>query len=429
MGMVRDMGESSAAARGQGRWPRSVLVCGGGNGGHALAVVLSESVDGTVDWLVGSEERASLLASNVERSGLRSTGVITGVASRLRTITADPSAVVSDADLILIVVPAYCHTDVLDRIAPYVRPDAAVGCLPTRGGFEFDAGRLRSGPEGPVIFGLQTLPWSTRVTSPGETVNFGAAKASVVLASLPTGAARGLARTMTRLLGTNVVAADSILNLTLGNPGQFIHPGLMYGHFRSWAGEEYTAASTPRFYAQASEEIGATVARLSAEAIGIARAVEAHSGDELDLRRVVPVIEWLRESYSHVTGDTSTVGSCFRTGPIQARLAPMTEPRPGVFVPNFAYRYLTEDVPYGLVVTRAIAELAGVPTPTIDAVIEWAQAAMGREYLTDGALDGANVAGLPIPQNHRIHTLDDLVAWYRHDVAAGERGEEQLLVD
>jgi hypothetical protein len=266
------------------------------------------------------------------------------------------------------------------------------------------------------------------MTSPGETVNFGAAKSSVVLASLPTAAARELAPTMTRLLGTQVVAADSILNLTLGNPGQFIHPGLMYGHFHRWAGEEYTEESTPRFYAQATEEMGETVARLSAEAIAVARAVERRSGGTLDLKRVVPVIEWLRDSYSHVTGDTSTVGSCFRTGPIQARLAPMTEVRPGVFVPNFAYRYLTEDVPYGLVVTRAIAELAGVPTPTIDAVIEWAQAGMGRAYLNDGTVSGADVAGLPIPQNHGIDTLDDLVVWYR-DAAAGDRGEEHLLVD
>jgi hypothetical protein len=426
---VRDMGETSAAAGTEGRWPRSLVICGGGNGGHALAVVASQNFGGAVDWLVGSDAKASLLAGNVARTGLHSTGVITGVADRLRAITADPAAVIPDADLILIVVPAFCHAGVLDRIAPYVRPNAAVGCLPTRGGFEFDAGRLRARDERPTIFGLQTLPWSTRVTSPGEAVNLGAAKSTVVLASLPTQAAPWLARAMANLLATTVVAADSILNLTLGNPGQCIHPGLMYGHFHVWAGEEYTEESMPRFYAQASEEMGETVARLSAEAIAVAREVERSSGSGLDLQNVVPVIEWLRDSYSHVTDDTSTVGTCFRTGPIQARLAPMTQVRPGIYVPNFAYRYLTEDVPYGLVVTRAIAELAAVPTPTIDAVISWAQSVMGTEYLSEGRLVGPGVAQLPIPQNHGIHTLDDLIAWYRGEARVVAPVGERVVID
>ena len=423
------MGENSVAVGTEDWWPRSLVICGGGNGGHALAVVASQNFDGSVDWLVGSDEKAALLARNVGRTGLRSTGVITGLADRLRTITADPAEVIPDADLILIVVPAFCHTGVLDRIAPFVRAAAVVGCLPTRGGFEFDAGRLGTGDHGPTIFGLQTLPWSTRATSPGETVNFGAAKSTVVLASLPAHAAGTLARTMARLIDTRVVPADSILNLTLGNPGQFIHPGLMYGHFNAWQGQEYAEESTPRFYAEASEEMGETVARLSAEAVAVAREVERRSDSEHDLQWVVPVIEWLRDSYSHVTEDTSTVGTCFRTGPIQARLAPMTEARPGVYVPNFAYRYLTEDVPYGLVVTRAIAELAEVPTPTIDAVVTWAQTVMGRDYLSNGRLVGHDLAQLPLPQNHGLHTLDDLIAWYRGERRSVAGDDERLVLN
>lgn len=407
-------------------WPRSVVICGGGNAGHALAVVLSQHLDGAVDWLIGSADRAERIAGNHRASGLTSTGVIQGAADRLRTITGDPAAVIPDADLVLLAVPAFCHAEVLDRIGPHVRRDGVVGCFPTRGGFEFDAARL---PKGLTIFGLQTLPWSTRVTSLGETVNVGAAKSAVVLASLPTSAATPLARAMERLLGTQVVAADSILNLTLGNPGQFIHPGLMYGHFHAWDGEEYSDETVPRFYAHATEEMGDVVARLSSEAIDVAREIEARSDGIVDLSRVAPVLEWLRDSYSHVTEDTTTVGTCFRTGPIQARLAPTTEVRPGVLVPNFAYRYLTEDVPYGLVVTRAIAELAGVATPTIDAVIGWAQSAMGKEYLCDGHVAGRDAGSLPLPQNHGITTLEGLLAWYEGDSSGSPARRERLVLD
>jgi hypothetical protein len=413
-----------ARLRGTLQRGRPVLaICGSGNAAHALAVVASRGFDGAVDWLVGSEERADRLRRNVETDGLRSTGAIEATASRLRTISADPARVIPDADLVLIVVPAFAHAAVLRRIAPHVGDAAAIGCLPTRGGFEFDAARLvpKDGRRR-RIFGLQTLPWSTRVVTPGAVVNIGAVKAEVVLAALPAGDARGIAARLSEILGTRIVAGDGFLNLTLGNPGQFIHPGLMYGHFSTWSGEEYREDTIPMFYADATEEMGEVVAGLSADAIAVANAVESLSGGELRLGDVVPVHEWLQTSYSAVTGDVSTVGTCFRTGPIQARKAPVVEIAPGRFVPDFTYRYLAEDVPFGLAITRAIGELAGVATPTIDEVIAWAQSAMGKTYLVDMKLTGRDAADLPTPQNHGIASVPELARWYRsgaHDDAEG----------
>ena len=73
----------------------------------------------------------------------------------------------------------------------------------------------------------------------------------------------------------------------------------------------------------------------------------------------------------------------------------MIEVTPGQFIPNFQYRYLTEDVPYGLVVTRALGELINVKTPTIDEVISWAQHVMDKVYLIDGRLCGTDIIGSP----------------------------------
>jgi hypothetical protein len=38
---------------------------------------------------------------------------------------------------------------------------------------------------------------------------------------------------------------------------------------------------------------------------------------------------------------------------------------------NTNSRFFTEDIPYGLCILRDIARLAGVQTPTSDAMIEW----------------------------------------------------------
>jgi hypothetical protein len=379
-----------------------------------LAVVVSKHATAHIDWLVSSSEKADLLRRGLSRGGLRSTGVITAEADRLRTISADPAEVIPNADMVLLAVPAFAHATVLRRIRMHVGVATSVGCLPTRGGFEFEAARYlpRRGWRRRWIFGLQTLPWSTRVVTPGEVVNIGAAKAAATVASLPADSVAYLARELSQLLGLQLVPTESFLSLTVGNPGQFIHPGLMYGHFHSWKGEPYDEASIPMFYAAATDEMGEIVDRLSGEALAVAAALKACSRGALSLGHVQPVHDWLRSSYADVTADTRTVATCFRTGPIQARRAPMIEVTPGTFVPNFQYRYLTEDVPYGLVVTRALADLVGVKTPMIDEVILWAQRMLNKVYLVSNRLEGADMSGLPTPQNHGIFSVDELVRWY-----------------
>jgi hypothetical protein len=164
--------------------------------------------------------------------------------------------------------------------------------------------------------------------------------------------------------------------------------------------------------------MGEVVERLSREASVVARTLRVRTNGALRLDHVQSVHDWLRSSYGDVTADSSTVATCFRTGPIQARRAPMVEAAPGEFTPNFQYRYLTEDVPYGLVITRALADIASVETPTINEVISWAQRVMNKVYLVDERLEGPDLADLPTPQNHGIFSLDDLVAWYGDEAAA-----------
>ena len=394
---------------------RRIAICGGGNAGHALAIVTSQTFDGEVAWLVGSMDRADVLRERAIAGGLESTGVIAGRADRLRVVSSDPAEVVAGADIVIIAVPAFAHLPVLAQIAPHLGEDALLGCAPTRSGFEFEALRFIDGvaPHGRrVIFGLQTLPWSTRIVERGSVVNFGATKANVLMATMPHERAHELAPELTRLFGTEITPTANILDLTLGNPGQHIHPGLMHGHFRSWSGETFGEEDVPLFYKDATEDVSASVEALSDDSLAVARRLEAASGSTLDLSGVLPVHEWLRISYPTQTQDFTSVSSCFRTGPLQHRKAPMTDAGDGRLTPDFQYRYLNEDVPYGLVVTRAIAELAGVDTPALDRVIDWAQERMGVRYLVGGSLRGPDAGALPIPQNYGIDSLEALLDWY-----------------
>jgi NAD/NADP octopine/nopaline dehydrogenase-like protein/F420-dependent NADP oxidoreductase-like protein len=405
---------------GASRAHRAVLaICGGGNAGHALAVAASRTFHGDIVWLASSPEKAELLRRGVfSDEGLQSTGVITGRATNIQRISANPADIIPQADVVMIAVPAYAHAAILREIAPYLKETALIGSLPTRSGFEFEATDLisRFEPYGRRrLFGLQTLPWSTRVKEPGKVVNFGSLKAKVLMATMPSRHAPDVAAWLSHIFGTNIVPTHNFLNMTLGNPGQIIHPGLMYGFFGTWNGRVYREADIPKFYADASDSTGEFVGNLSSEILAVARAVESESANTLDLSGVLSIHEWLRVSYPTQTADTSTVATCFRTGPLQIRKAPMRENGPDEFTPDFSYRYLTEDVPFGLAVSKSIAQMTQIETPCIDRVLVWAQEKFGKEYVVDGRLGGRDTSRLPIPQNYGINSLGELVNWYAHD--------------
>ena len=86
------------------------------------------------------------------------------------------------------------------------------------------------------------------------------------------------------------------------------------------------------------------------------------------------------------------------------------------FLPDFTNRYMTEDVPYGLVVIRGIAEIVGVKTPSIDKVLTWCQEKMGKEYLVNSKIQGKDVDSSRAPQSYGLATLNHLVELVETDL-------------
>lgn len=115
-------------------------------------------------------------------------------------------------------------------------------------------------------------------------------------------------------------------------------------------------------------------------------------------------------SVSQLSGDKTSIYTMLRTNKGYRGLThPMREVEiDGVkkYLPNFKYRYFTEDIPMGLVVTRGIAELAAVPTPNMDTVIMWCQEMLGKEYLVDGKLVGKDIHSTRAPQHYGFTDLD-----------------------
>ncbi len=380
-----------------------LTVCGGGNAAHVI-MAIGPDAGWEVDVFAPLADEAARLQACVS-NGITATFGNRQVTGHPRRVSADPADVIPGSRLVLLALPAFAHGGTLQSIAPHLQADAAIGALPARSGFDFQARALLAQAPAVSLFGLQTLPWACRITSYGESVEVLGTKASVDAAVSPAGQADDLLPELSALLGLALKPVGSFLTLTLANTGQLIHPGIMYGLGRGREAETFAAADIPLFYQGVDEPTAATLQALSDEVQAISAAIAAHN-PAVNPQEVLSLFDWLRHSYPNDIADSSSLRRAFNTNRAYAGLKLPARPAgPDTFAIDYKARYLAEDVPYGLVVLRGIAQLTGTPTPTIDAVIDWAQQQLGREYLRDGALSGDDVRLTRAPQAYGISDL------------------------
>lgn len=390
-----------------------ITVCGAGNAAHTLIPLLAASGRHAVTVFAPLADEAARWQGVLDDGS----GVTLYYADGRQTVgrpdhfTADAAAAAEGTDLVLLALPAFAHEAVLRSLAPHLPPAAWVGALPARGGFDWLVRAIMSNHQG-AIFGLQTLPWACRIRQWGLQVEVLGTKQEVDLAVAPGTMAPDVACQLGGMLGVNLRAISSFLALTLANTGQLIHPGIMYGLFHDWDGLPMGQDQVPLFYAGVDQDTADVLQGLSDDVQTLCTSL-GDQAPEVDLSSVEPLHAWLRRSYGGQIEDASSLQSSFKTNQAYAGLrAPvrLIEGRgQGAYEPWFTSRYLAEDVPFGLLVTRGIAEIAGVQVPMVDQVLAWAQEKLGKEYLVRGRVAGPDLAESRAPQRFGIHTFEDLL--------------------
>jgi hypothetical protein len=393
------------------RW---ITVCGGGNGAHALVgtLLLRDKTTHIRLYLPFKEERA-YFAEAVSAQSLfkvQLAGEVHSVASNRIHVTADPKEAAL-SPIIIMVVPAFAHGAILSQLAPYLTEGSTIVALPARSGLEYQARDIlgKVGRNSCVLIGFQTLPWACRIKEFGYSVIIHGAKKRVGAACLPRKEIKEKAKIFSALLSMDVIPYQSMLELSLANTGQLIHPGIMYSVFGDRLGEVFPSENeVPLFYASVDEAAAKVLSRMSDEVIAIKEAVEERLPG-LKMPGVLHLSRWLDETYSEEIKDTSSLARKFQTNlGYQTLKVPVKKVNAGYRV-DVAARYLTEDVPFGLLVTKGIALVVGVETPMIDEVITNTSAWIGKEYLIDGKLIGCDVMTTRAPQRYVIDSLEELI--------------------
>jgi len=392
----------------------TITICGGGNAAHAMIPITRNHFSGKLNiFLPYGNESTHFQKLIDEKRFLTATIRDKKIYGRPDKVSKFAKDACKEADLILMPLPAFAHEPTLLQIAPFLKEEAIIGAIPARSGFEYAALKILKDnkKEKVKIFGMQTLPWACRIKEYASKVDILGKKRSVGMAAFPHKITSELAPFLSRILDLKIEPLPNMLTLTLANVGQIIHPGIMYGLFKGKEGLKYRKEKIPLFYQGVTKEISETLRMMSDEILVLTKEIK-NIDKSVNLNHVLGLKDWLIYSYKESIADKSTLQNCFVTNSAYKGLcAPMKKVNDDYFLPDFQARYLTEDVPYGLIVTKAIAQLAKVDMPVIDEVILTISQWIGKEYIRGGYLEGKDIKDTRIPQNYGINNLEEIIVY------------------
>ena len=351
-------------------------VLGGGNGGQSIAghlgylgerVRLYDVVPETVGDL--NRTKTIVMHNAIEGEG------------RIEFATTDIAEAMDGADIIMMVLPSIYHRSMAEKIIPHLRDGMTVLLHPEAscGAIAFRKAMKDLGCTAKIVLGAAgTLLYSTRIEKNGEVHIFGI-KNDVPMAALPAADNERLAEAIRPVL-PNFHLVENVLVTSLGNINAMMHPAPMLLNTSRIEARPFVPYE---YYLQGmTPSIGKYVEAEDRERIAVANAFG------LSLRSI-------RQDYvvMYACGDESMpLDELCRRNP--GYIGVMTHD-------TLRTRYCMEDIPYSLVAIQALAKIADVPTPCIDAVVQ-----IGRTIL-DGLDEGRTAKALGIDGM----TKEALLAW------------------
>jgi len=334
---------------------KNISILGAGNGGHAMAADLS--VRGYKVTLYELPEFSSKFRKVLESKEIDVRGYIDEKV-KIYNATTDIEEAVSGAELIYVVMPSFGHKKIAYLLAPHVNETQDVVLMTGNAGSIEVRYIFKELGKDVTVAETSTLPYGCRMHASGQ-VDINIMTDEVHLAALP---ASRTERVLEKVIQTypTISASTNVLETALDNPNPLIHTTgvlLNLGRIEYSEGEFYMynegiTPSVVQVIKKKETERQKIAAAFDLELIRF----EDFASRYTDYKRKNEKVHFL-EAGEH--GDMK--------GP-QSRHD----------------RYITEDVPYGLVLWSSFADLAGVETPLIDSEIYIASVVNCKNYMKNG---------------------------------------------
>lgn len=355
-----------------------IAVIGGGHGCYAAAVELTERGHNVRLWRRDAEALALVEAQGgieiKDRRGERTVPI--------DTVTADLSAAVAGAQLLVMPLPATTHQSMAPQIAPLLEDDQVVFFPPgTFASYLFARELKQSGNPANVSFcETGTLPYLARKHTPTRVVVSGYAT------RLPTGVLP--LRNAEHAFGILEQAYPSVertgnaLSGALMNAGGIIHPPLIMmnagplEHFDAW--DIHNEGTQP----------------------SIRRVTDALDGERIALREALgyPGPHFPLRDHYHEDGEEWMYGRRAHD-----ELTDSGDWRENIDLTS--HRYMLEDTGLGLSLLVSVGKMAGVAMPLAAGFLAIGSAITGRDLYAEGrTLENLDLAGVDVDQlNTLLH--------------------------
>ena len=273
---------------------------------------------------------------------------------------------VAGTELVMFAVPTTAHEHYARALAPHLPAGAVIMLNPGHtGGALHVAHWLRQAGARPgwAIGETNTLTYICRVQADGR-VGIHKIGEQVLFSAFP---GRELERVKATVLAVypRLKPVPSVLHTSLSNLNAVLHPpGMLLN--AGWI--QHTGGDFFYYYEGHPQAVADTIAAVDAERLALAKALG------------VAVPSFLEALY--IAGYTSEAG--YRSGDIHVAMRESVPNRTIKSPPSLKHRYIEEDVGMGIVPWAALGDLAGVETPTMDALTHLASVINGTDYRREG---------------------------------------------
>ena len=276
-------------------------------------------------------------------------------------IACDCAEAIDGTDAIIVAVPANGFRAVLDQLAPHLENGQTVIISSHSSFAALYLHRLLLKRE----IDLSIVAWATTALTARKNgprgVHISGVRAKLDVATLPVRhAATGLS-VCQRLFGDRFEPREDILAIMLSNLNPPGHMAVMLGNLtRAERGEDWPN------YGSITEGVGRIIDAMDIERLALARAFG------LSVRSV-------QDHYVHSFG--------IEPGPVDRMAAQVYRKRPELLGPKtLDTRFITEDVPFGLVPLETLGAIAGIPLPLHQAGIALFNAICARDFRAENDL-------------------------------------------
>ncbi|MBR4390577.1 MAG: NAD/NADP octopine/nopaline dehydrogenase family protein [Bacteroidales bacterium] len=366
---------------------KQLVICGGGSSAHTLIPLLKDSVF-EVSILTSRPEKWH---DGIELEWRDTSGKLMGKYSNvLKKASKDPRELIPQADYIVFCMPVHKYRLCLHEIAPYINKNKVVflGTLYGQAGYNWmvDEIKEQQSLDKVVTFAFGLLPWICRTIEYGRIgVTFGG-KAVNYAACYPKSYFKQLNNELFENIGYkwfgkgHTEQADNFLSLTLSVDNQIIHPSRCYAlckiHGNTWENKN----DIPMFYRDYDDYSAEILKRLD----------DDYSKVRLEIKRLFPkkrfshMLDYLSlEHFSYQSSSKDIKDSFVNSKTLTSIETPSRRNEQGRWEIDTNCRFFMDDIYYGIMIAKWIAERLNIETPTIVEILRWVEQVRNECLLDD----------------------------------------------